>query len=178
MKRHWGYALLVTILLMPSLKMCAQAASASEKPPGQKAAGQAGAVAAVIDSWHQAAAEAKEDLYFSHFAKDGVFLGTDGTERWTRDEFRAWAKPYFARGRAWTFTSVRRFVSFSEDQKTAWFDEELKTQNMGPCRGSGVLVRKGGEWKIAQYNLSIPIPNAIVDDVVKRIAGQGLVSSP
>jgi hypothetical protein len=32
-----------------------------------------------------------------------------------------------------------------------------------------VLRRIGGSWKIAQYNLSIPIPNALVKDVVARI---------
>ena len=52
----------------------------------------------------------------------------------------------------------------------AWFDEALDTPNMGPCRGSGVLVRGGDAWKIAQYNLSIPIPNDLADGIVKQIA--------
>ncbi len=41
---------------------------------------------------------------------------------------------------------------------------------MGACRGSGVLVLSGGAWKIAQYNLSIPIPNDLADGVTKQIA--------
>jgi len=41
----------------------------------------------------------------------------------------------------------------------AWFEEDLETQNLGPARGSGVLVRAGPRWLIAQYVLSIPIPN-------------------
>jgi hypothetical protein len=32
-----------------------------------------------------------------------------------------------------------------------------------------VLLRVGDTWKIAQYNLSIPIPNALTDEVVQRI---------
>jgi hypothetical protein len=32
--------------------------------------------------------------------------------------------------------------------------------NMGPCRGSGVLVREAGAWKIAHYNLALTVPNA------------------
>jgi hypothetical protein len=31
----------------------------------------------------------------------------------------------------------------------------------------------GKEWKIAQYNLSVPIPNGMVAEVVKRIAAAG-----
>jgi hypothetical protein len=30
----------------------------------------------------------------------------------------------------------------------------------------------GGAWKISQYNLSIPIPNALADAVVTQIAKQ------
>ena len=123
-------------------------------------------VAAVLDDWHAAADEAR---YFAHFTRDAVFLGTDGTERWTRDAFKAWAHPFFARKKAWSFKSVTRHVAFSKDGQVAWFDEALDTPNMGPCRGSGVLVRYGSKWWIAQYNLSIPIPNALTDEVKARI---------
>ena len=36
-------------------------------------------------------------------------------------------------------------------------------------RGSGVLVLREGEWKVAQYNLTIPIPNPLAGDVVRQI---------
>ena len=36
-------------------------------------------------------------------------------------------------------------------------------------RDSGTLVREAGTWKIAQYVLSFPIPNAIAGDVVAQI---------
>jgi ketosteroid isomerase-like protein len=132
------------------------------------------AVDSVVDAWHKAASDANEKAYFSLFTKDAVFLGTDATERWTRDEFQKWAKPFFARGKAWSFTATKRWVSFSSDGKTAWFDEQLDTPNMGPCRGSGVLVLEKEGWRIAQYNLSIPIPNGIVDEVVKKIGERPL----
>ena len=52
----------------------------------------------------------------------------------------------------------------------AWFDEDLDTTRLGRGRGSGVLVRDpNGEWKVAQYNLSIPIPNERFDEVQKII---------
>ena len=135
-------------------------------------------VKAVLDDWHQAAAKADEARYFSHFTADAVFLGTDATERWTRDEFRKWAKPYFEKGKAWSFRATRRHVSFSGDGSVAWFDEELDTPNLGPARGSGVLVRDGTTWKIAQYNLSVPIPNAVFADVKKIIAAAAKDTKP
>jgi ketosteroid isomerase-like protein len=126
-------------------------------------------VNAVLDTWHQAAAKADEEGYFKHFTADAVFLGTDATERWARDEFRKWAKPYFAKGKAWSFKATRRHVAFSRDGTVAWFDEVLDTPNLGPARGSGVLMWDGATWKIAQYNLSVPIPNDAFADVKKLI---------
>ncbi|HEY3838769.1 MAG TPA: nuclear transport factor 2 family protein [Bryobacteraceae bacterium] len=129
-------------------------------------------IAAVLDDWHHAASIADEPRYFSHFALNGVFMGTDATERWTVSQFRAWAKPHFDRKKAWNFHPHDRHIDFSPTHDTAWFDELLDTPNLGPCRGSGVLLHIGNTWKIAQYNLSIPIPNAKADAIVKEIAGQ------
>jgi uncharacterized protein (TIGR02246 family) len=133
------------------------------------------AVGAVLDDWHRAAAAADEARYFSHFTADAVFLGTDASERWTRDEFRKWARPYFAKGKAWSFRSTSRHVTLGPGGKVAWFDETLDTPNLGPARGSGVLVLEGSKWKIAQYNLSVPIPNEIFDEVKKVIEAKGKV---
>lgn len=127
------------------------------------------AITTVLDDWHKAAAEADEARYFGHFTADAVFLGTDATERWTRDAFRAWARPFFSRGKAWSFRAVSRNISLSPEGTVAWFDEALDTPNMGPCRGSGVLVKEGSGWKLAQYNLSVPIPNALLPDFKARI---------
>ena len=123
----------------------------------------------VLDDWHLAAARADADLYFSLMAPGAVFLGTDATERWTKDEFRIWAGPYFKKGKAWTFKAVKRHVTYSKDGRIAWFDEELDTPNLGPARGSGVLVKHGKTWRIAQYNLSVPIPNPLMKQVKKEI---------
>ena len=126
-------------------------------------------VAAVLDDWHAAAAVAQEERYFGHFAPGAMFLGTDATERWTVEDFRRYAHPHFAKGKAWSFKAVGRHVAFSSDGAVAWFDEMLDTPNLGPCRGSGVLVRERGAWKIAQYNLSVPIPNDLMKEVKDRI---------
>lgn len=124
----------------------------------------------VMDDWHIAASMAEFDRYFNHFAdSSSIFMGTDDTEKWNVNEFKAYSKPYFDRGRAWSFTPVSRSVYFSEDYKTAWFDEKLDTPNLGPSRGTGVLVLKNGDWKIAHYNLTVPIPNDIMNDVKNQI---------
>lgn len=124
----------------------------------------------VMDDWHKAAAEANFEEYFGAFADSkSIFMGTDATERWDVAAFKAFSKPYFDRGRAWSFKATSRNVILAEDGKTAWFDEVLDTPNLGPSRGTGVLVLKDGAWKIAHYNLTVPIPNAIIDDVKNQI---------
>jgi hypothetical protein len=110
-----------------------------------------------LDDFHDAAARADEERYFAHFASDGVFLGSDATERWELAAFRAYAHPHFARGKAWSFRGVRRRVALRGD--LAWFEEDLETENLGPARGSGVLVWSDGRWLLEQYVLSITVPN-------------------
>ncbi len=132
-------------------------------------AGREADVAAVLDDWHAAAAAADEARYFGYFTSDGVFLGTDASERWTVEEFRRYAHPYFAKGKAWSFRAIERHVSFSPDGAVAWFDEKLDTPNLGPARGSGVLIKVGSEWKIAHYDLSVPIPNELMKEIQGRI---------
>ncbi|HRP90367.1 MAG TPA: nuclear transport factor 2 family protein [Edaphocola sp.] len=123
------------------------------------------AVNKVMDDWHKAAATANFDGYFNAMTTDAVFMGTDATERWDKVSFMTFAKPYFDRKKAWNFTALERHISFSKNGKTAWIDELLDTQ-MKICRGSGVLEYKNGKWQIAQYVLSMTIPNNLVDQVV------------
>jgi hypothetical protein len=95
----------------------------------------------VLDDFYDAAARADEPRYFDHFADNGVFLGTDATERWDVTAFRAYAHPHFAKGKAWDMHAVRRHVTISPAANVAYFDEELETKKLGPARGSGVLER-------------------------------------
>ncbi len=121
----------------------------------------------VLDNWHKAAAKANFDAYFNVLTEDAIYIGTDATENWNKQEFIKFAKPYFDRGRAWNFTALERNIYFSSDRKTAWFDELLNTQ-MKICRGSGVLVADAnGSWKIKHYVLSMTIPNDNTNEVVK-----------
>jgi hypothetical protein len=121
--------------------------------------------AEALDAWHLAAAECDPGRYFGLMTETAIFLGTDPEERWTKAEFRAWAAPYFKRGKAWTFKAARRRVVRSLEGSVAWFEESLDTPNLGPARGSGVLVKEGKGWRIALYDLSVPIPNGLFNDV-------------
>ena len=76
-------------------------------------AGEVAKIAAVLDDFHAAAADADEERYFGHLAASGVFLGTDATERWTKEQFRAYAHPHFAKGK----TNTGGFIdSFAQTQ--------------------------------------------------------------
>lgn len=63
--------------------------------------------------------------------------------------------------------------SFAGDGATAWFDELLANDAYGTCRGSGVLLLTESGWRIAQYNLSIPIPNELAAKIVAVIRAGG-----
>jgi len=140
-------------------------------PPLPPVARERAAVALVIDDFHDAAAKADEARYFGHFADDGVFLGTDATERWDVAAFRAYAHPHFEKKKAWSFQSIRRAVTVDAGGAVAWFDEDLATPNLGPARGSGVLVKRGAAWKLSQYNRTITVPNERFAAVKKAAAG-------
>ncbi|WP_437399191.1 nuclear transport factor 2 family protein [Flagellimonas lutimaris] len=145
--------ILIVGLLFVSATICAQNAEKQK-------------INEVLDSWHMAAANADFEAYFDKMTKDGVFLGTDAMENWQNDEFKSFSKPYFDKGKAWSFTSVQRNVYLSDDAEFAWFDELLDTQ-MKICRGSGVLKKINGQWKIAHYVLSIAVPNENVDELIQ-----------
>ncbi|MCV9385887.1 nuclear transport factor 2 family protein [Reichenbachiella ulvae] len=125
----------------------------------------------LLDAWHQAASEANADSYFDLLADDGYFLGTDSSEVWTKEEFYGFSKPYFDKGKAWSFKATRRKVFFSSNEKVAWFEETLDTW-MGPCRGSGVLEKEKGEWKLKQYNLAVLVANDDIQEYLKILKGK------
>jgi hypothetical protein len=120
----------------------------------------------LLDNWHKAAAEANFNKYFGVMTNNAIFIGTDATENWDKTAFMAYAKPYFDKGKAWNFKRIERHVYFDNSMRIAWFDELLETQ-MKICRGSGVLLKQNGEWKITQYVLSMTIPNDNTDEVIK-----------
>lgn len=119
----------------------------------------------VLTLWHKAAASANFDAYFGVMTDDATFIGTDATENWNKAEFEAYSKPYFDKGKAWSFYAIEHNVFVAPSGDIAWFDEVLETQ-MKLCRGSGVLQKIDGQWKLAHYVLSMTIPNDDADKVI------------
>ncbi len=131
---------------------------------------EAAAIGGLLDAWHRAAATADEAAFFGSMTADGIYLGTDASERWLRDELRFWAKAAFERDTAWAFTPSERQIYFAPNGQTAWFEEKLDTW-MGTCRGSGVLSKTEDGWKIRHYNLAVLVPNEKIREFIKLVKG-------
>lgn len=150
----------ISALIFLSIVLC------SCKSSEQRAIDDKQQINQTLNTWHKAASEAHFDEYFSLMTKDGVFVGTDATENWQNKAFRDFAKPYFDKGKGWTYVSMERNIYLNKSQNTAWFDELLESK-LKICRGSGVLVKEQGKWKIAHYVLSMTIPNDKASEAVK-----------
>lgn len=122
-----------------------------------------------LDAFHRAAAVADFDTYIGLLSQDAIFLGTDGSERWTKTEFSTFVKPYFEKGQGWLYVPTERNISYIASTQVVYFDEILTNESYGETRGSGVMVKTEEGWKIAQYNLSIPMPNAMAKALVEQI---------
>ncbi|WP_243765914.1 nuclear transport factor 2 family protein [Polaribacter cellanae] len=120
----------------------------------------------LLTNWHKAAAEANFDNYFGVLDSVSIYIGTAGEENWTKEEFANFSKPYFDRGKAWSFTTLERNIYVNKDGDFVWFDELLNTW-MGTCRGSGVLEKTSNSWKIKHYVLSVVIPNNDIQKVIE-----------
>lgn len=137
-------------------------------------------IVVVLDVWHGAAARGNANDYFQRMTSDAVFLGTDRTERWTRAEFEAFARPYFDGTEAWTYTPTERHVDFPEaparghdEPSIGWIDEVLWNEKYGYCRGTGVLeYNRHSGWRIAHYSLSFLVPNDSSAAVMEAIGPQ------
>jgi hypothetical protein len=121
-----------------------------------------------LDNWHRAAATANGDVFFGSMADSSIYIGTDATERWTKNSFMAFAKPFFDRGKAWDFKPYDRKVHVTINGEHAWFSELLTTW-MGVCRGSGMLTKTTAGWKLEQYHLSVTVPNDAIQDFISLV---------
>ena len=122
------------------------------------------AAADALDAWHAACARGDGDALEALAADAFVFFGTASEERWARDAFLRYARQRFAKGNTWSYAVVARRCEEVSDGVVA-FDEVLDNANLGRCRSTGVII--GG--KLAQYNLSLPVPNELILGVVEKI---------
>ena len=118
---------------------------------------------ALLNGLHLDAHKGNFESYFDRYSTDAVFLGTDKTERWPIEDFKAYAKPAFSDGHGWTYAVIER--NWEGDGNTRWFDEILLNEKLGHCRGTGVVEFINGEWKISHYALTMLVPNSIAAKV-------------
>lgn len=120
----------------------------------------------LMDTWHKNATLAKFDEYFAVTSDNFVFYGTAPAEKWDKEAFKTFCKPYFDSITTWRFTPSNRVWQFSKDGKVAWFDEDLQTW-MLDCRGSGVCEKTKKGWVLSYYNLSVVIENEKINEFIE-----------
>ena len=118
------------------------------------------AIGAVLDDFHDAAAHGDKERYLGHMTEDAVFMGTDEWERWPKHpDFVEYVGGRFRDGAGWNYRAEDRVVAFGPGGDVAWFDEVVVSAVNGRFRGTGVLVRQDGAWKIAHYAMSFLVFN-------------------
>jgi len=115
-----------------------------------------------IDKWNYKLNESghipygsMKERYFSHLTDDAVYLGTDEWERWPKHpDFDDYVDGRFKDGSGWIYKSVDRTIRFNDRSDVAWFDDVLYSETNGRIRGTGVLTRQSGQWKLEHYAMS------------------------
>ncbi len=126
------------------------------------------AVSKVLDDFHEAASQGDKERYLDHLTDEAVYLGTDEWERWPKHaDFSDYVDGRFHDGVGWSYKSVERTIRFNDRSDVAWFDEVLYSETNGRLRGTGVLSRQSGEWKIEHYAMSFLILNENWDEVIE-----------
>ena len=70
----------------------------------------------LLNAWHKAAADADFDAYFGLMSREAVFVGTDAGEHLGKEEFMAFSKPYFDKGKPAGFrlSHIKPYSVFQE----------------------------------------------------------------
>jgi ketosteroid isomerase-like protein len=126
------------------------------------------AIDKTLDDFHDAAAHGDKDRYLGLMTDDAVFMGTDEWERWPKNpDFTDYVSSRFRDGTGWNYRSIAREVSIAPSGDVAWFDEVVFSETNGRFRGTGVLVKQDGGWKIAHYAMSFLIFNEDWQEVIE-----------
>ena len=115
-----------------------------------------------------AAAKADGKEYFACFDTEGIFFGTDPTERFTFPELKAFLGPYFEKGTGWKREVSDRHVYVGSNNQIGWFEEKSKRLDV-TMRTTGVVRKTAKGWKIVQYNTSITVPNEIYPQIEELV---------
>ncbi len=133
-------------------------------PPFEPAANDpAAGVRRLLRDHHLAANQADSERYFGFFAPEAVVVGSTG--RYTVARLRA----LLSRGQGLPTIPIEQLVYLSPDQNLAWFEELVETKNVGLMRGTGVLRKADGAWRLAHHSLTILVPRQLSAALAGRI---------
>ena len=177
---RWRFVQYSHAFPVPNTLAAELAAMVEGLPPGAAPAPEVPASRDEGDETHRAIDQALTDLYrssaasdfdgyFGHFTGDAIFVGTDRRERYSIPQVMALVRPSFAAGRRPDTRPLARHFTVSEDQRWAWFDEDLRRESLAPMRSTGLLRRQGESWKLVQYTLSFMVPNELVGALSAKI---------
>ena len=120
-------------------------------------------IVALLEAHHTAAARKDVQALKNCFAPQGQFIGTDDSEKWSRDEY---VLQLLNSKSGWDMTNClkqRLIYAVPRSPNTAVFFEVVRHAKYGVMRGSGIVIKKRNKWRIAQYILSFSVPNHVVD---------------
>lgn len=119
-----------------------------------------------IDNWHKNASQMNLELYFDAIAENGVYIGTDPEEFWTKSEFKNWVNKTIKLKSGFYFQTIDRNIFFNDEEDMAWFNEKLNT-SIGICHATGVVTQMRNGWKINYYQLSVTVPNELLKPFIE-----------
>lgn len=155
--------LLLSALMLGDLNVSVQAQDSPTQSAQTTSNPDQQAAAHVLDLLNQYSSDANWDKYFALYRKDGIFIGTDASERWGMAEFERYSRPT----KGWRYDLTERHLI--QHGNVILFDELLNSPAYGVSRGTGTLIKTNGNWEIAQYHLSFPIPNEVAKQITAEI---------
>lgn len=116
------------------------------------------AVTSTMNTYHHALLDKNAPELLNTLAEDGIFLGTDPNEHFTKQQLADYLKGPFADTTQLTPYTVVREVRPAEDQHSALVIEQYVFREISPVipvRAIGHLVLQDGQWLIDFYSLSL-----------------------
>ena len=152
-----------------SRNLVATAAAVAHSPTSPLPARRRTQPVQTLDRFHQAAAKAQFEEYFAVRARGRL-------HRHRRQRALDGCAVQGLRQAAFRQRDVAgRTPSRTQHHRRRGWQTRLRltscwtTPALGRCRGTGVLRLIDGQWRIEQYHLTIPVPNELASEVVKRI---------
>jgi hypothetical protein len=124
------------------------------------------ALVAVIDSLHNAFKEKSIDRMNNFFAEDGLFIGTDPAEFWTREGLNSYLQPSFQKdSMPSAYTVSKRAIKMTADREAAVVVDQfaLPFSPKLPVRSIAFAEYSGSRWQIKMFSWSFVANNADVD---------------